>query len=139
MGTETLMILGSALLIGLVIILAVKLTRGRSGKLNVERFRAEWLKIENSIDNKNSMTFQMAVLSADKLLDKAMRELGMIGENMGDRLKNGKNRFSKIDAVWTAHKMRNRIAHETDVALNFLTLKKIMMIYKRALKDLGAI
>jgi hypothetical protein len=122
-----------------MIALAIALTRRRRSGLNVEKYRTDWLKIENSLDSRNPMTFQMAILSADKLLDRALKEVGVPGENMGDRLKASKSRFSDINQVWTVHKLRNRIAHDTDVNINFITVKKSMYIYKKSLKELGAI
>jgi hypothetical protein len=118
---------------------AIVLTRRRNSGLNVEKYRSDWLKIGNLLDNSNLMTYQMAILSADKLLDRALKDLGVAGDSMGDRLKVSKSRFSDIDQVWAAHKMRNRIAHETDVKINIIVAKKTMLIYKKALKDLGAI
>jgi len=87
----------------------------------------------------NKVMYQMAVLSADKLLDQAMRDLNIPGETMGDRLKSANNRFSSVDDVWSAHKLRNRIAHESDVDLNLVGTKKALSSFKKALKDLGAI
>ena len=136
---QILIVLVAVLLVGLVIVLAINLTRRRRSGLDVEKYRSEWLKIENSLDRTNTMTYQMAVLSADKLLDRAMKDIGVSGDTMGDRLKAGKARFSDINQVWTAHKLRNRIAHETDVNVNLMTAKKALFIFKKALKELGAI
>ena len=127
------------LFIGLVLFFVLAMLRRRSSGLNTDKYRSYWLKIENSLDYKNPMTYQMAVLSADKLLDRAMSDCGIPGNTMGDRLKASKSRFSNINDVWYAHKLRNRIAHEPNVSLNFVTTKKALLIFKKALKELGAI
>ena len=136
---QVLILFATAVILFAMIALAIALTRRRHSGLNVEKYRTDWLKIENSLDSHNPITFQMAILSADKLLDRALREVGVPGENMGDRLKTSKSRFSDINQVWTVHKLRNRIAHDTDVNINFITVKKSMYIYKKSLKELGAI
>ncbi|GHU08487.1 hypothetical protein FACS189431_4830 [Alphaproteobacteria bacterium] len=129
----------TAIVLAGMIILAIRLTRRRNSGLNVERYRTDWLKIENSLDNGNMVTYQMGILSADKLLDRALKEVGVPGETMGDRLKASKSRFSDINQVWTVHKLRNRIAHDTDVNVNIINAKKAMYVYRKALKELGAI
>ena len=136
---QVIAVLGMVLFIGLVLFFVIAMFRRRSSGLNIEKYRAIWLKIENSLDRNNNMTYQMAVLTADKLLNQAMADCGVAGNTMGDRLKAANGRFSNINDVWFAHKLRNRIAHDTDFQLNFITTQKALMIFKKALKELGAI
>jgi hypothetical protein len=133
----TLLVIAAAL--AAMIIFAIILTRRRRSGLNVEKYRSDWLKIDNSLDNSNPMTYQMAILNADKLLDRALKDIGVPGGTMGDRLKISSGRFSDINQVWTVHKLRNRIAHETDIKINLIVAKKAMYTYKKSLKELGAI
>ena len=58
---------------------------------------------------------------------------------MGDRLKKSNKLFSDINGVWAAHKVRNRIAHEVDGSVNKSVATRMLAIYKKALRDLGAI
>jgi hypothetical protein len=136
---QTITLFVIAAVLAVMILLAIVLTRRRNSGLNVEKYRSDWLKINNLLDNSNPMTYQMAILNADKLLDRALKDLGVSGETMGDRLKASNSRFSDINQVWTVHKLRNRIAHETDVKINIVVAKKAMYAYKRFLKELGAI
>lgn len=127
-------------LIGLVILAILALTRGHGRKLlNKEQYRTSWLEIENNITKGNNASYQFAILSADKLLDKALRESGVPGETMGDRLKHSDKLLQDINGVWAAHKLRNRIAHEVGGSVNKVVAKRMLTIYKNALKDLGAI
>lgn len=127
-------------LIGLVILAILALTRGHGRKLlNKEQYRTSWLEIENNITKDNNASYQFAILSADKLLDKALRESGVPGETMGDRLKHSDKLLQDINGVWAAHKLRNRIAHEVGGSVNKVVAKRMLTIYKNALKDLGAI
>jgi hypothetical protein len=139
MNNNVLIFLGAIIFLGLVLFLLISLSRRRSGRLNQQKYRVEWLKLENSLDKKNLMTYQMAVMTADKLLDQAMKESGLSGETMADRLKAAKSKFSDVNKVWAAHKLRNRIVHETDVKITTITAKKALHIYKKSLKELGAI
>ena len=56
------------------------------------------------------------VLEADKVLDLALTMLGVEG-SLGEKLKIVGPRFSHIDDIWKAHKLRNRIAHEPGVSI----------------------
>jgi hypothetical protein len=132
-------VLAAILFLAVVFVFARGILPRKTSGLNVEKYRSEWLKIENSLDRNNKMTYQMAVLLADKLLDRAMRDSRIPGDTMGERLKTAKNRFTNINDIWFAHKLRNRIAHETDINLNFVVTKKALFIFKKALKELGAI
>ena len=81
----------------------------------------------------------MAVVEADKLLDKALREMGTAGNNMGERLKRSSGKFTQLNAVWHAHKLRNQIAHEHGFNVEYLQAKRALNSFRQALKDLGAI
>jgi hypothetical protein len=81
----------------------------------------------------------LAILNADKLVDQALRERGFRGDTMGDRLKATRGQLSDRDEIWFAHKLRNRIAHESDVRVNYSQARRALGGFKRALKDLRAI
>jgi len=138
-SSQVIVLFATVILLAVIIILAIIVTKRRNSGLNVEKFRSEWMKINNSLDSSNIMTYQMGILNADKLLDKALKDIGIPGNTMGDRLKVSKSRFSNINQVWSVHKLRNHIAHDTNVKLNIVTAKKAIFIYKKSLKELGAI
>lgn len=139
-GSSIVVMLIVIVLIGLAILAILALTRGQGRKLlNKDHYRTAWLEIENNINRDNNASYQFAILSADKLLDKALRESGVPGETMGDRLKKSDRLLQDINGVWAAHKMRNRIAHEVGGNVNKVVAKRMLSIYKNALKDLGAI
>lgn len=125
--------------IGVALMVVLTMARGRAKILDKEKYRTDWLEIENSIDKKNDATYQFAILSADKLLDRAMRESGIAGKTMGDRLKRAGSRFQDINGVWAAHKLRNKIAHEVNQNVSTTVARRMLTIYKNALRDLGAI
>ena len=139
LGQQVFMILVAVLVIGMILFFAINMMRKNKSGLDIKKNQVAWKQIEDSLNGGNKVMYQMAVLSADKLLDQAMRDLNIPGETMGDRLKSANNRFSSVDDVWSAHKLRNRIAHESDVDLNLVGTKKALSSFKKALKDLGAI
>lgn len=128
----------AVIIIGLTLIVIMGMARKSSKKLNVAQYTNEWDEIEASITNDHK-TQQFAILQADKLLDKALKESGFRGETMAERMTSASRVFSQREAVWTAHKIRNRIAHESNVKINQQWAKKAMSSFKRGLKDLGAL
>ncbi|MBR2710124.1 hypothetical protein IKF02_00605 [Candidatus Saccharibacteria bacterium] len=129
----------AVLIVAVMLLLAIKLTGKRNHKFNIEEYQTRFLRIENRLNKNNSATFALSIINADKLLDRAMHEAGIPGKTMGDRLKKAGGRFTNIDAVWRAHKLRNAIAHEDDLEITYRQAASALLIYKQALKDLGAI
>lgn len=138
MGNATPFII-AVLVVGVMILIAMFLTKKRAYRFNKEKYQSKFLSIENGLSKTSSATFMKTVIDGDKLLDKAMVEMGTPGKTMGDRLKHSKDKFSDINAVWKAHKLRNALAHESDLEITYRQAQVALMIYKQALKDIGAI
>ena len=127
------------LIVAVLVFIAILLTGTRGHHFNVEAYQSKFLSIENKLKQDNPATFMTTIIEGDKLLDKAMMEMGVPGKTMGDRLKRAGGRFTNQNAVWRAHKLRNVIAHESDVEISYKQAQNALAIYKQALKDLGAI
>lgn len=127
------------LIVAVLVFIAILLTGKRGHHFNVEAYQSRFLAIENKLSKENSATCPIVIIEADKLLDKALMEMGVPGKTMGDRLKRSGDKFTDINAVWRAHKLRNAIAHETDLEIGYKQASNALVIYKQALKDLGAI
>jgi hypothetical protein len=77
-----------------------------------------------------------AVLKADKLLDFALKKAGFEG-SLGEKMKAAKAVFRDNNAVWSAHKLRNRIAHEIDIKVSTQQANTALKGFKKAFADLG--
>ncbi len=126
------------IIIGIVMLAVITMTRKKVPGLNQEEFRAKWLKIEGSLID-DEASGHLAILNADKLLDAALKARGFPGETMGERMKSARTTFSNNNAVWAAHKLRNQIAHESDVSIKTKTVRYALQAFKKALKDVGAL
>ena len=126
------------IIVAILIFVAMALTKKRAHRFNQEEYQTRFLKIENHLNKENPATFALAVIDGDKLLDKALIESGAPGKTMGDRLKRVGDKFTDVNAVWRAHKLRNIIAHE-EMEVSYRQAASALAIYKQALKDLGAI
>lgn len=126
------------IIIGILLLVIIATTRKSPKGINQEEFRSKWLKITSSL-NDTEESRHLAVLNADKLLDQALKAKGVKGETMGERLKNAKSQLRHRDAIWTAHKLRNQIAHEDNVSVSDEQAKRSLAAFKSALKDIGAL
>ncbi len=127
------------LIVAALVFIMILLTGKRGHHFNVEAYQSRFLTIENKLSKENPATFPIAIIEGDKLLDKALIEMSIPGKTMGDRLKRSGDKFTDLNAVWRAHKLRNAIAHETDLEIGYKQAFNALTIYKQALKDLGAI
>lgn len=135
---NTLPFLIAAFVLALVVIAFVTFGAKRPSRLPTAWFGEQWAGIEAQFNDGHAGR-QLAVVNADKLLDKAMRDLHFKGKTMGERLKLHPKSFSNINAVWSAHKLRNRIAHEHNMAINDQEIRRALHDFKQALKDVGAL
>ena len=129
----------AVLIVAVLIFVAILLTGKRGYHFDREAYQSRFLAIENSLRKENPSSFTATIIEADKLLDKAMVEMGIPGKTMGDRLTKGGSHFSNLNAVWRAHKLRNAIAHESDFEVSYKQASNALIIFKQALKDLGAV
>lgn len=140
MDNSLLIIMFAAIIIiGLIMLVVIGTTLRRPQALNKEMYRTRIAEIERLLEGKGISATHMAIMEADKLCDQALKERGVKGQTMGERLKNGKSLMNNIDRVWAAHKLRNRIAHENGVNVPTAKAKQAVAVFKRCLKDLGAI
>lgn len=139
MSLLILLILVGVLLLGGALLLLIMTRGGGRSSLNTDKYRSEWMKIEQTVARDNESSWHLAILNADKLLDKALRERGFKGQTMGERMKSAKDTWKNTNHVWTAHKLRNQIAHETNAKVTYDTTRRALEAYKQGLKDMGAI
>lgn len=125
--------------VGILVLIAITLNGKRSHTFDVEEYQTSWLRIENNLNKSDPRSYGISVMEADKLLDKAMIEMGVAGKTMGDRLKRLGDKFTRLNAVWAAHKLRNQIAHEHGFEPDYSQASRALASFKQALKDLGAI
>ncbi len=76
------------------------------------------------------------VLAVDAVLDLALTELGFVG-SLGDKLKKAGPRMPTIQAVWEAHKLRNRLAHEHDASVHPPEVDRAVRVLEHAIRSLS--
>ena len=101
---------------------------------------AKWSEVRAMMQAGGPANYKQSIMEADKLVDAVLRSR-VRGETMGERLKNAKHLFSKeaYDALWTAHKIRNRLAHEADFEGLSSEASLAVRNFEKALKELRLI
>lgn len=122
----TIFIATDLLLVGWVIY------RRRKPKLSeseADFVRRQWRMIGQGHNPKND------ILEADKLLDFVLGKHGFTG-NLGEKMKAAGKFFSDTNAIWQAHKLRNRLAHELDFMPSQTETAAALAAFRQALRDL---
>jgi len=106
--------------------------------LNEEQIKERWTSIEEAAAG-GEHSLRHAISEADKLLDQVLRQRGFAGDTMAERLKKAENRFADKEAVWSAHKLRNALAHDVNYDLMMARGRQAVDDIHRGLRDLGVL
>ena len=132
MNASVIFLLIAIVIVGIMVFIAISITSKRRYSFDKEDYQTDWLKIENSLDKDNKQSYNSVDIDADKLLDKALNEMGLPGKTMGERMKRAGGYFSQVNSVWYAHKIRNQIAHEHGFSVDYNQAKHALASFKQA-------
>lgn len=122
---------------GALLLVVLHLMQPKTSGLRKEYYQKKWSEIK-TLERTSAAAARLAVIEADKLLDHALKHRGVKGQTMGDRLKNARNLLGDANAVWSAHKLRNTIAHE-DTHPSHAEVRRALSGFEACLKRLGAL
>lgn len=128
-----------AVILASLVILAIliRLIEHRSGGLNKQFYKQRWMSIQ-ATSKQNEAGMRLAIIDSDKLLDRVLKERRYAGETMGERLKAAGSALGNQDAVWSAHKLRNKLVHE-DIKISKSQANRALSSIHKAMKSLGAL
>ncbi len=102
--------------------------------------QARWDEILRHMDSAKEAEWKFALIEADKLVDDVLRKAGFPGDMLGERLMNIQDgQLTTLDGLWEAHKIRNRLVHDTDYFLRYSEAKRAIEAYEQTLKELGGL
>ena len=108
--------------------------------LGIKKIAKLWAKISARVETGLESEYKLAVIEADSLFDDVLKKMGYQGESLGARLeKIPKNILADIEAVRSAHTIRNNIVHDPDYKLELEEAKNALSTYEKSLIDLGAL
>jgi len=129
------------LLIGIIVFAVVLLVlinliaRPSTKGIDKAHFMNEWNDIVAL--SKEPKSRPLSIVHADKLLDEALKCLGYKGTSMGERLIDAKDSLKNRNDIWLAHKLRNKIVHESAFEPSEKQVKSALSAYHKTFKDLG--
>lgn len=121
----------------LVLMIMTMAPRLKSSTLDKNYFQKQWKELQILLRTKEGQ--RLSIIEADKLLDEALKQLKFSGKTMGERMVSAQRSFSSPEALWNAHKLRNKLVHETSIKLTKTQVLKSLRAFQQSLKDLGAL
>lgn len=123
---------GVFVLLAAIVLAGVVLKTRRRGMSGASKAKVE----KALLQAKNQEDPVRRVWSMDTVLDLALGELGFAG-SLGEKLKKAGPRIPNIQAVWDAHKLRNRLAHEHDASASPAEIDRAVRVLEHAVRHLA--
>ncbi len=135
MNTKQAIYIGVAVFVVLIVLILVM--RARRRKIKPAKFKEQWQDLQKFLASKE--TWPLAIITADKLLDEALKKKHVKGKSMGERMVSAQKLFTDNDGVWYAHNLAKKLLDETAIRLKQTDVKRSLMGTRQALRDLGAL
>ncbi len=125
--------LGSLVLLAIVVLGGVWLKLKRRGMTEASK-----RKIVSALTKAISQPDPVRrILAVDTVLDLTLTELGFVG-TLGEKLQKAGPRIGNLQAVWDAHKLRNRLAHEHDASVHGAETDRAVRALESAIRSLAS-
>jgi len=115
---------------------AARIREAMQKKLEPKR-NERWDKVVEHVKSDNPNDWRVAILEADILLDELVTKMGLMGNTLGERLKQAaRGDFRSLDAAWEAHRTRNEIAHAgSDYVLTKRETERVIGLYEEVFRE----
>ncbi len=121
----------------------LRLTRGPVKRIYTLRdtvLRDRWNGILRRTAAATPDALKVAIIEADKFADDVLKQLGLGGEHMADRLeKLSPQEIRSVDRLWRAHRFRNNLVHAPDFSPPVSEYKKTLEDYQAFFKEVKVI
>jgi hypothetical protein len=115
----------------------MKIFRRRRRKMKPQYFKEGWIALQKYCGTRK--TWPQALITADDLLDEALKRGGYKGKTTGERLVKAQHDLTNNESVWFGHKLRKQ-APDMDVRkLRKQDVLEALQGFRQALRDLGAL
>ncbi len=125
----------AALIIIVVIIVISKLIYIFSQRTKSHDIEKRWKELQKLLAKKTN--WGKAIYQADILLDETLKIKHFKGKTTGERLVSAQHKLTANDMVWYSHKLHNKLIYEPNTKISKSMVKKCLLGYWKALKDLG--
>lgn len=112
--------------------------RGGDVKISKKKERKQWEQIRARLSQKTVSQYKLAILEADYVLDKSLRQVGYRGANLTEKLENVDSmQYVQIDDIRAAHQLRNAIVHDEHYVVDREQAEKVLDDVEAFLKTIG--
>ncbi len=104
----------------------------------VEKKNEQWEMVQKHIDSPNPAEWKLAIIEADKMLEDVINTIlpGYESLSIGEKLKKIESSdFLSLNEAWEAHKVRNKIAHESSYEITEREAKIIIGMYRKVFEE----
>jgi len=102
--------------------------------------KRKWRTIQKRLKGNLESEHKLAVIEADSMLEKALKQAGFPGETLGERLeKVTPDTLPNLSEVLEAHKIRNNVVHDPNYKLSLSDAKWVLIVLEKALRNLGVL
>ncbi len=98
-----------------------------------------WADVEALMQRGDAISYRLALIQADAVLDLALKVKAFPGTTTGERLKFASRKYTDLKQTFWARSLRNRIVHEAGAELKIAEVKSAIGALKQALVILGAL
>lgn len=99
-----------------------------------------WGKVKSKMQSGAPDAMRLAVIEADGAVDEVLRRMGLAGETFAERLgRLSPDRYSTLDRVWDAHRLRNNLVHTPDFQVAPSKAEEAVAAYEAFLKEIRAL
>ena len=100
-----------------------------------------WQIVGRYYNSANQSDWKLAILEADIMLFEVLGKSGFQGYSIGEMLRfTDKSKLQTLDNAWSAHKVRNEIAHQgTDYVLSRTKVEEAIGNYEKVFEELNFI
>ncbi len=104
----------------------------------LKKVTKKWEKIKKRLEAGSEEEYKLAVIEADALLNKCLRDLQIGLETLEETLRKriGSDTISNIEEVKEAHRIRNQIVWQPDFKLDLEKARELLAIYEKALEEI---
>jgi hypothetical protein len=104
------------------------------------QYKARWDAISEKAESAPPHSLTLAIIDADSFVDTILKDLGLEGEHMADRLEKLDTRnLTSLDNLWKAHRARNNLVHTPEYDLHPVDAKRYLEYYEHFLKEIRAL
>lgn len=112
--------------------------KGRSlAALRSKVFQDRWGSVLRRFSANVPDTMRLAIIEADTLVDSVLKDIGLEGEHMADRLaKLNPTTLKGLNGLWRAHRLRNDLVHTPGFALSPKDAREAIKYYEDFLREI---